>query len=94
MSEAPKALLKANTAEAVELGVYGSPALLVDRTYQGSSAGVDTAIRGEGGMLIFGSDRFEQLAFLCDKPWFGPDPGPCSPQVADDSTSRNMQPKL
>ena len=25
-------------------------------------------------MIAFGSDRFEQIAFALDKPWFGPDP--------------------
>jgi len=63
-SEGAKGLLRANTTEAVALGAFGAPSLLV--------SGVPGLLpRGE---LFFGSDRFEQLAFLCGKPWRGPDP--------------------
>lgn len=62
-----KGLLKANTAEAVERGVFGSPTMLV--------SGLPGGDGGDGGeQLFFGSDRFEQLAFLAGKPWYGPNP--------------------
>jgi len=62
-----KGLLKANTAEAVERGVFESPTMLV--------SGLPGGDGGDGGEhLFFGSDRFEQLAFLAGKPWYGPNP--------------------
>jgi len=59
-----KAQLTANTEEAVSKGAYGSPTLII-----------------EGGLppheepfMVFGSDRFEQIAHICGKPYYGPDP--------------------
>ena len=67
--------MKANTTEAVSLGIYGSPAFLVEPGKSVSeSGGTATTKSGEREMLVFGSDRFEQLAYLCGKPWLGPDP--------------------
>ena len=62
-SKDAKALLRANTEEAVALGAYGVPTMVV------SGSGLL-----QEPSLFFGSDRFEQLAFLAEKPWFGPDP--------------------
>eukprot|EP00617_Octactis_speculum_P015089 CAMPEP_0185758446 /NCGR_PEP_ID=MMETSP1174-20130828/17105_1 /TAXON_ID=35687 /ORGANISM="Dictyocha speculum, Strain CCMP1381" /LENGTH=71 /DNA_ID=CAMNT_0028438307 /DNA_START=41 /DNA_END=256 /DNA_ORIENTATION=- len=57
-----KGLLKANTEEAVHAGVYGSPTLEVHADHLNRP------------IIIFGSDRFEQLGFLLGKRWEGPDP--------------------
>eukprot|EP00929_Paragymnodinium_shiwhaense_P031595 TRINITY_DN17662_c0_g2_i1.p1 TRINITY_DN17662_c0_g2~~TRINITY_DN17662_c0_g2_i1.p1 ORF type:complete len:225 (+),score=69.33 TRINITY_DN17662_c0_g2_i1:141-815(+) len=51
-----KKKLQDNTDEAVNLGAYGSPTMIVD------------------GEFYFGSDRFEQMAFMAGKKWLGPDP--------------------
>ena len=51
-------LLKANTDKALDIGAFGSP------TFQ---------IEGDS-QLFFGSDRFEQMAFLFKKRWLGPNP--------------------
>lgn len=60
---AVKQQLAENTEEAVGAGVYGSPTMVVSNIPNGRDP-----------MLIFGSDRFEQVAFLCGKPYYGPDP--------------------
>ena len=56
-----KAALRRNTDEAVERGVYGSP-----------TAFLSDGERDEA--MVFGSDRFEQLAHHFSLPYFGPDP--------------------
>ena len=63
-SDAAKALLKTNTTEAVDAGVFGSPTMLVD--------GIPDTDKAP--MFIFGSDRFEQLAFVAKKKYSGPFP--------------------
>ena len=50
-----------HTDEAVERGVYGSP-----------TAFLSNGERDEA--MVFGSDRFEQLAHHFSQPYFGPDP--------------------
>lgn len=57
-----KESLKLNTTEAVTAGAFGSPTMLVYGPFDGSP------------LLIFGSDRFEQLAFVLGKRWLGPSP--------------------
>jgi len=57
-----KALLKATIEEAVRRGAIGAPFLAV------------TGVPGREEMVFFGSDRFEQLAFVTGLPWLGPDP--------------------
>ena len=59
-----KAALIANTNEAVERGAFGSPSFYVE----GAPAPYDAPF------LVFGSDRFEQMAFVLGKKWIGPDP--------------------
>ena len=59
-----KGALKASVAEALDLGMFGAPFMVVDRP----------AADGSGDMVYFGSDRFEQMAFSLDLPWMGPDP--------------------
>jgi len=55
-------LLKGAVGEAVKLGAYGAPFMVV-RT------------EGEADeQVYFGSDRFEVMAFRMAKPWHGPDP--------------------
>ena len=56
-----KERLKANTTIVVESGGFGSPIFQFPNS-------VDTNI-------FFGSDRFEQIAHVLGKPWFGPSPG-------------------
>lgn len=57
-----KELLKASVSDAVSRGAYGAPTMIV------------SGVPGRDEMIFFGSDRFEQLAFVCGLPWFGPDP--------------------
>ena len=59
MLEAGKVILKKNTERALELHAFGSPSL----HFPNSS---------EKGKVFFGSDRFEQIAFLLGLPWYGP----------------------
>ena len=59
-----KQALKAYTAQAVKRGAYGSPTMIVH-----GGAGAHAA-----PFLVFGSDRFEQIAHCCKLPWMGPDP--------------------
>jgi 2-hydroxychromene-2-carboxylate isomerase len=62
-SDAIKKKLSDNTKEAVEAGAYGSPTMLI------------TPPVGKGEpFLVFGSDRFEQIAFITGKPYHGPVP--------------------
>ena len=60
-----KAALKATVAEAVERGAYGAPFIVLRRQGGGQE---------EEEHVFFGSDRFEQLAFVAGLPWLGPDP--------------------
>jgi len=53
--------LVANTNEAVELGAFGSPTMIV----HGGKKGF------EEPFMVFGSDRFEQIAYACDLPYPG-----------------------
>ena len=58
-----KELLKTNTSEALELGAFGAPYMVIS----GASGAPEE-------MLVFGSDRFEQVAWAIRRPWLGPDP--------------------
>ncbi|KAJ7519503.1 hypothetical protein O6H91_20G042100 [Diphasiastrum complanatum] len=70
--ETVKQLLKENTALAVKHGAFGTPTMFV-RT---KSAGMSNSLEqiGDQDLMFFGSDRFEQLAFMLGKPWNGPFP--------------------
>lgn len=67
-----KARLQATTEEAVARGAFGSPTLFVE------SGAVRGAVRGGATageeLMLFGSDRMEQLAWTLDQPWMGPNP--------------------
>ncbi len=52
-----KAVLMANTKTALDLHAFGSPILHIPGREEG---------------IFFGSDRFEQIAFLLGLEWFGP----------------------
>ena len=68
-----KAALRATTDEAVERGAFGSPSMVIDMTGNAevNPAGDD----GDGNpFFIFGSDRFEQMAFTAGRRWDGPNP--------------------
>jgi len=60
-TEACKKQLQRNTQQAIEVGAFGSPSILVENAPQ------------FGTFLIFGSDRFEQLT-CTGLPWLGPNP--------------------
>merc|ERR1712007_235305 len=62
-SDETKGLLKATVEEAVFRGTYGAPTIIVN--------GIP-GLKEE--MIFFGSDHFEQLAFIAGLPWYGPDP--------------------
>jgi len=62
-----KALLQSNTQEAVDAGAYGSPTLII---HGGKAPFYD----GKNPWMVFGSDRFEQIAFICDLPYLGVNP--------------------
>lgn len=65
-----KAALRATTDEAVALGAYGVPWIVVRPPLRRAPP------RGAGKpgepMCFFGSDRFEQIAFLLGERWDGP----------------------
>ena len=67
-SDAAKLLLTANTDEAVSRGTFGSPTVFV------SGAVRPSALDATEEFLVFGSDRFEQLAWSLDETWRGPNP--------------------
>jgi hypothetical protein len=59
-----------NTQAALAAGAFGVPSIRVP---------TDALVRlpsrdGQPSRLFFGSDRFEQIAFLCNLPWMGPQP--------------------
>jgi len=66
-----KTALKESVGEAVGRGMYGAPFFAI--TDHGVASQPDE-------MIAFGSDRFEQIAFALERPWFGPDPA--RPSVA------------
>lgn len=55
-----KELLKTNTDNALSLNAFGSPIIQLPNYKEA---------------IFFGSDRFEQIAFLLRLPWKGPNPG-------------------
>lgn len=68
-----KAQLQSNTERAVEAGAYGSPTMIFHSPTPNAT--------GESDIMIFGSDRFEQAAFLIGKPWYGPRGPPSSAKL-------------
>ena len=62
-----KEVLTINTEEAVKRGFFGSPTLVFYADELGRAS-------TENSFAIFGSDRFEQAAFLLNKKWLGPIP--------------------
>jgi glutathione S-transferase kappa 1 len=62
-----RALLARNTEEAVQRGFFGSPTSVFHADELGRAS-------TEASFTIFGSDRFEQAAFLLNKKWLGPIP--------------------
>ena len=62
IESAGKSQLRTNTDIVVNLDGFGSPILVFPTAADKS--------------IFFGSDRFEQIAFLIGKPWFGPNPSP------------------
>ena len=63
-----KGLLQAATDEAVSRGAFGSPTLIVE------SNAAHEAGPSKDNLLIFGSDRMEQIAWILDETWKGPNP--------------------
>lgn len=66
-SEKVKAELKRTTSEAINRGAFGAPFIVVES--------IETSASTEDEQVYFGSDRFEQMAFVNAWPWMGPDPG-------------------
>ena len=57
----------------MDRGAFGSPSFIVDMTTNAeiNPAGDD----GHGNpFFVFGSDRFEQMAFAAGRQWDGPNP--------------------
>lgn len=54
-----------NTELAVKKGMFGAPTFYVT-----------VSAKKPREMMFFGSDRFEQMAFVLGKPWEGPNPPP------------------
>ena len=62
-----KELLRKNTELAVSSGMFGSPTFVIHVDAHGLPSDKETVI-------VFGSDRFEQISFLLGKKWLGPNP--------------------
>jgi glutathione S-transferase kappa 1 len=62
-----KKALADNTKEAVDAGAYGSPTMLIH-------GGRAPYYNGTDPLFVFGSDRFEQIAFVCGLPYLGVNP--------------------
>ena len=62
-----KNVLQNNTKMAIEAGAYGSPTMLI---HGGKAPFYD----GKNPWMVFGSDRFEQIAFCCGLPYLGVNP--------------------
>ena len=58
-----KATLKQNTEEAVARGAFGSPTMFIHPKEEGREP-----------IMVFGSDRFEQIAHFCGLPYKGANP--------------------
>lgn len=69
-SQAVKQRLAATTDEAVARGVFGSPTVFVSNLGEATPK----LTRDGGEFMLFGSDRFEMLAYFLDLPWMGPNP--------------------
>lgn len=65
--------MQALTTEAIQIGAYGTPSLMV-RANQSDLVVNPSKFQAAKPQLFFGSDRFEQLAYLYKKPWYGPCP--------------------
>ncbi|KAH9260131.1 hypothetical protein BASA81_001906 [Batrachochytrium salamandrivorans] len=62
-----KQKLNQTTKEAIEAGAYGAPTMLIH-------GGLAPYYDGTKPIFVFGSDRFEQIAFMCGLKYEGPCP--------------------
>lgn len=62
-SEKVQKIFSDNNKAALDLGVFGVPTFLISSPEQGIEE-----------FMVFGSDRFEQIAHVCKKPYFGVNP--------------------
>eukprot|EP00948_MAST-09A_sp_MAST-9A-sp1_P004082 g4082.t1 len=60
-----KNLLKSYTEEAIDMGAFGSPTIKFDPSTKSETF---------DPFWVFGSDRFEQVAYLTGNSWHGPNP--------------------
>jgi len=67
-----KGALKATTEEALARGCFGAPVMFLHG--EGVALPQAAAAASEGGAMVFGSDRFEQLAWMLGQKWDGPAP--------------------
>jgi hypothetical protein len=61
--------MQALTTEAIQIGAYGTPSVMV-RGNQSDLVVSPSKFQAAKPQLFFGSDRFEQLAYLYKKPWY------------------------
>eukprot|EP00241_Pyramimonas_parkeae_P010410 CAMPEP_0114257050 /NCGR_PEP_ID=MMETSP0058-20121206/18507_1 /TAXON_ID=36894 /ORGANISM="Pyramimonas parkeae, CCMP726" /LENGTH=247 /DNA_ID=CAMNT_0001371713 /DNA_START=28 /DNA_END=771 /DNA_ORIENTATION=- len=72
-SSTVKQELKANTERAIGLGAYGVPWIVIPASEFVMQESVQSKnVVATGHVTFFGSDRFEQIAYLLGKPWLGP----------------------
>lgn len=65
-----KRVLKENTDSSISRGLFGVPSFVIYADDVGAPSSTMN-------FVVFGSDRFEQIAFLLGKRWLGPCPAAC-----------------
>lgn len=73
MRTIPSSIVQEGTTEAIQAGAYGTPSIVVRACQPEEQADLPKSWSTEP-QLFFGSDRFEQLAFMFKKAWYGPCP--------------------
>ncbi|CAI5986918.1 unnamed protein product [Closterium sp. NIES-64] len=71
---AVKQALTASTHAAIQEGAFGVPTLFIRPTTRALRLPTGATLAPSHHLMLFGSDRFEQLAWLLGLPWHGPNP--------------------
>ncbi|CAI5535339.1 unnamed protein product [Closterium sp. Naga37s-1] len=71
---AVKHTLTASTQAAIEGGAFGVPTLFIHPTTRPVRLATGATLSPSRPLMLFGSDRYEQLAWLLGLPWHGPNP--------------------